>query len=479
MENYINKLLEQVRFTKAHKMIADEIRSHMEDQIKANISEGMDPEAAEKRAVEDMGDPVEAGVSLDRVHRPQIAWGVIIAAVVIAIIAIIVHIYISNEVITGYKISTSGGRLVSEGTLFAVHTIEGIVVMLLLYLVDYTTIAKYSKLVATVLLGANFVSSYAYFTMRAINGVPGMGEAGFFYLLCARMYGYASSLIVLMIPLFAGILYKYKGQKTGALVKSLLWIFATAVCMSYKIGIGWEHSSTVVMVFCMLIELTVAIKKEWIKVPKILAIASAWSLFTIIPVAITGLLYKNRMLEYGHMERIRSFFIPNTEMNRIKEINSGLVLIGSGSVSSFGGKVNVSTKNLLGKIPWITHEYILTGIGATLGIAVVLAVVIAVAGLIVLGIISSCKSKNQLGQVMGNGCMMWLALYAVVNICVGFGILSPYFGSFFPFLSYNRLSASYAFLGIILSIYKYKNAYPAHVDIGILKKKKELDKECV
>ena len=105
--------------------------------------------------------------------------------------------------------------------------------------------------------------------------------------------------------------------------------------------------------------------------------------------------------------------------------------------------------------------------------------VIAVAGLIVLGIIASYKSKNQLGQVMGSGCMMWLALYAVVNICVGFGILSPYFGSFFPFLSYNRLIASYAFLGIILSIYKYKNAYPAHVDIGILKKKKELDKGCV
>ena len=238
MENYINKLLEQVRFTKAHKMIADEIRSHMEDQIEANISEGMDPETAEKRAVEDMGDPVEAGVSLDRVHRPQIAWGVIIAAVVIAIIAIIVHIFIGR--MTGNKIGISGGRLVSEGTLFAIHTIEGLVVMLLLYLVDYTTIAKYSKIMATVLLGANFVSSYAYFAMRAINGVPGMGEAGFFHILCARMYGNASSLIVLMVPLFAGILYKYKGQKTGALVKSLLWIFATAVCMSYgSIRVQW------------------------------------------------------------------------------------------------------------------------------------------------------------------------------------------------------------------------------------------------
>ncbi|MBQ4220776.1 MAG: FtsW/RodA/SpoVE family cell cycle protein, partial [Butyrivibrio sp.] len=76
MEEYIKMLLEQVRFQKAHKAIGDELRSHIEDQIENNISEGMDKETAEKIAVEDMGDPVEAGIALDKVHRPQVAWGV-------------------------------------------------------------------------------------------------------------------------------------------------------------------------------------------------------------------------------------------------------------------------------------------------------------------------------------------------------------------------------------------------------------------
>ena len=44
MEEYIKKLLEQVRFQKAHKAIGDEIRGHIEDQIQDNISEGMDNE---------------------------------------------------------------------------------------------------------------------------------------------------------------------------------------------------------------------------------------------------------------------------------------------------------------------------------------------------------------------------------------------------------------------------------------------------
>ena len=58
MEEYIKKLLEQVRFKKAHRGIADEIRAHIEDQIEDNMAACMDREAAEKAAIADMGDPV-------------------------------------------------------------------------------------------------------------------------------------------------------------------------------------------------------------------------------------------------------------------------------------------------------------------------------------------------------------------------------------------------------------------------------------
>ena len=91
MEEYIRKLLEQVRFKKAHKSIEEEIRSHIEDQINDNMSAGMDREEAEKAAVADMGDPVEVGISMDRVHRPRIAWSVVAIAVLIGIASSVVH----------------------------------------------------------------------------------------------------------------------------------------------------------------------------------------------------------------------------------------------------------------------------------------------------------------------------------------------------------------------------------------------------
>ena len=41
MEEYIKTLLEQVRCKKAHSMIEEEIRGHIEEQTEVNIASGM------------------------------------------------------------------------------------------------------------------------------------------------------------------------------------------------------------------------------------------------------------------------------------------------------------------------------------------------------------------------------------------------------------------------------------------------------
>ena len=63
MEEYIKVLLEQIRCKKAHPMIEEEIRNHIEEQTAANMKAGMAKEQAVREAVLDMGDPVEAGVA--------------------------------------------------------------------------------------------------------------------------------------------------------------------------------------------------------------------------------------------------------------------------------------------------------------------------------------------------------------------------------------------------------------------------------
>ncbi|SFU42694.1 permease prefix domain 1-containing protein [Butyrivibrio sp. M55] len=458
MEEYIKILLEQVRFKKAHKAIGDEIRAHIEDQAEENISEGMDKETAEKRAVEDMGDPVEAGIALDKVHRPQVAWGVIVVAIIVGILGIIIKFFLSKIPSSSYSVRALyilGKFMIGVDDIgyYIYDVVCGITVMLIMYLVDYTTVARYSKIIAAILL-------FSYTINKKIDSLEASG-----YVIPNVLYSFFSrseTLVLLLVPLFAGIIYKYRGQKYKGLIKSLIWIMAIGL-----VTIGeYQQFRAAVIVICLLAELTIAIHKEWIKVPKTITIVSIWSLFAIIPMFVIRFMY--------------NITFSADSQNKAKEIMSGVKAFGSGTVSYVGGNLAVSTSSLVssGVFSQFTNResYEITKIAAVLGGVVTVVVIAAVVALIVLGFVATARTKNQLGAVMGSGCMMWLIINAIFNIGVGTGLLpSFYHTSFFPFISEHKVIESYAFLGIILSVYKYKDAYPQHIDIKFRSKLRKFE----
>ena len=407
MEEYIKKLLEQIRFRKAHKAIGDEIRLHIEEQISANISDGMDKETAEKKAVEDMGDPVDAGIALDKVHRPQIAYGVIIGAIVLGIIGIKVLL---NNAATLYgsdsPMDIFPGISLDRTGIYIYEAVCGIIVMLLLYLIDYTTVAKYSKVAAITLLVSGAITlfvSYKYrmyfdmiYEMQANSG--GYSEYNFerplWYTWGMRIFGWAYSMFFWIVPLFAGILYKYRGQKSSAVSKASLWIIATSVIAFKMFGIF----EAIVIVICMLVELTIAIKKDWIKVPKIPTLISVWSLFTVGPAVLIWSIYKNLWFLYkkgliglNEMTSIRSWFIPNDSSREARQILEGMKFIGSGHISAVGGRFTMSTSSLV-------HGGgdVLIDMVALWGLLASLAAIAAVSALIVYAFVTVSKTKNQL-----------------------------------------------------------------------------------
>ena len=54
-----------------------ELEDHIKDQKCDYMTEGMEPSEAEEAAVLEMGDPVEVGIEMDRIHRPKMAWKMI------------------------------------------------------------------------------------------------------------------------------------------------------------------------------------------------------------------------------------------------------------------------------------------------------------------------------------------------------------------------------------------------------------------
>ena len=468
MEEYINKLLEQIRFRKAHKAIGDEIRLHIEEQISENISEGMDKETAEKRAVEDMGDPVDAGIALDKVHRPQIALGVIVIAIALGILGMIVNVLLQKAVkydSYDFQMQIFPGITLNRIGVYISYAICGMIVMLLLYLIDYTTVAKYSKVVAITLLVCGAIA--AFINYKYEMHMPGyVTDIPIWYTWGRRIFGWSHSMFFCIVPFFAGILYKFRGQKSRAASKALLWIIATFVIAFKLIGVY----DAAVIAICMLVELTIAIKKDWIKVPKVPTLISVWSLFTVGPTVLIWSIYKN--LDVLHkkglvgLDEMATFKSELTAYNsgETGRILSGMKFIGSSRISSFGGRYTVPASNLVRG----GGRSVLIDMVALWGLLVSIVAIIAVSALIVYGFVTVSKTKNQLGFVMGSGSMMWLAVNAIFNVFYEFGILPGVCSdSIFPFISLCNTIASYALLGIILSIYKYKNAYSQHVDIGI------------
>jgi len=443
MEEYIKILLEQVRFEKAHKAIGDEIRAHIEDQAEANISEGMDKETAEKKAVEDMGDPVATGLELDKVHRPQLAWELVAATLAVTFLAVVLHIFMSKQLSWGLAIQITPNCIVQEGTMFVFYSLVGVAVMLLLYLIDFTTIAKYSKIAGIILLALYF-SSICWIVMENPDSLDYE-----IWQILDGLNSRVSSIMFLMIPIYAGILYKYRGKKYGGLIKAIIWILVCSDLLSVWDG-RYSFEEMIIVMVCMLVQLTIAIKKEWIKVRKMPAIIFIWSL--LVP-RIVIIIQTLRIYEWSNEEGIFSIITSSK-------------LFGRGQV--LGDNIDLAE-----------DSSILTYISTTMGIGVAIAVIAVVLGLIIYGLIVTAKTKNQLGLVMGIGCMIWLIEKVIFNIACGLGMRmvsqSP---SFLPFISgglrFDGLLASYVMFGIILSIYKYKNAYAEHVDISLRARSRDL-----
>lgn len=245
MEEYLKTLLEQVRCKKAHPYIEDEMRSHIEDQAEENVAAGMSQEEAVREAVRDMGSPVEVGISLDQIHRPQIAWDMIVLMAVISIIGIVVHALIGSKS--------------QERSYFALYTIAGFITMLVVYRIDYSFIGKHSRLLASVFLG-----SLLLVLNTNSNQIP------------------MASFMMFYPVLFGAILYQYYGSGIGGIIKSLLWMILPVFLILRLPSL----ITAILLFFSMAVVLSLAVWKGWFRISKKIFLSLFWVIVALAPVVL-------------------------------------------------------------------------------------------------------------------------------------------------------------------------------------------------
>lgn len=429
MEEFIRKLMEQIRCAKAREGVAQEIEAHIMDQAAAYEKDGVSHEEAVAQAVREMGDPVEIGIELDAVHRPKLDAALLGMTFVGSILGLLFF------------------RALDSSYLFprqCLFTLLGFGVVVGVCLIDYTFIGRWGSLLygaVTVLLlvGALGIFPQQAKWIQAYGHVPGMTYVSYLY-----------------VPLFVGVLYRFKGKGMRAVAASVGLLLATSL-------ITWGFSGrSIVAVNLYLINillLLAAIGKGWFSVKRGRAAAVAAAAFFLPLVYVLGRVFLAEPDSYMLM-RIRAFWNPAAYAfdsgyiyERIQDVLRGAELIGADVAAQAAG----------GQPIWSFYAdlqllYIVQSYGLIAGLAVVAALLAFAlrAGRIVR------RQTNELGYLLSLGCLLVFGLNCIEGILMNFGWF-PATTTFLPFLTHGgSATLVYAVLiGLLLSVHRYENVAAA------------------
>lgn len=432
MNEYMEVLLEQIRCKRAWTMIEEEIRNHILDQAEANRQQGMEEEEALAEAVRDMGDPVEVGVALDRIHRPQTEWGMMALIGVVSLFSIFVQWMLGKE-------NASLGQ--EYGIRHAAGVAIGYLVMLLVYRMDYSNIGKYAKRIGV--LFCVFV-----FFVPGVLGMEINGARAWIHLGGSRLS--VIFLMYLFIPIYGALVYRYRGMGWKGLGKCFGWMLLP-ILAAWKIPC---MSLALALFLIMSLMLSVAVCRGWFPVCSKKIVAVYWILAAVLPVCFFLFIASIGNLAGYQQERIKGFlgmesaYVDHAGHLAVEYIRSSRLIGNSG-------------KEIIDWLPEMGSDYILVFLASYYGILAAL-----VAGVLILAIAAKTihiafGQKNQLGMMMGCGCGLVFEMMTLVGVLRNFGLI-PATQIFFPFLSGSQTGVivSYILAGIILSIYRYRNILP-------------------
>lgn len=429
LEQYLETVSEQIRCTRVRSDITDELKNHILDQAESYEAQGAFPEEALERAVREMGDPVETGVALDRIHRPSMNWGLMAAVGLISILSII-PVYFANQ-------TAFDGFLWQQQ---AMYVVLGFLAMLLVCHIDYSILEKWGKKAAAAFL---LLMILGYLT----NGTEINGAKRWIDLYFADIS--ISEAMLLYVPLFGAVLYSYRGDGYKLFLKLIPWIIIPV----YFVLRLPDLSAALILFSCLYCMVLFTVWKGWYQVNKKAVLTGLTVLIVLLPFLFIGSIYfTGAAYQIARLEML--FTGQETYMSSlVRSIRESSAMIGSSREAIELFASGPSTEYLT--------DFILISMCSIYGSFAVIAIVAGFL-LTILKIFQICiTQKNRLGMIVGLGCGLVFLLKTVCSVLTNLELI-PYTSVSMPFLSCggSGMIVSYCLLGLVLSIYRYKNILP-------------------
>jgi len=314
----------------------------------------------------------------------------------------------------------------------------GLACMIGICYLDYSRIGKYARLLAGVWIVVMGLSVFkgAVSINGAAYGIPLLLG----YVLPIRPFLY------LIVPVYAAVLYSMRGNQQGymGVVKAVLWQILP-VWIILRIP---NLSMALSVEFTFLILLSIAICKGWFKVNKRRTLTALWSIVILLPVAAITAMARLGYVHSYQKARISAFVHPDgndagTFWGTIRNMIRGAHLTGRGDYEN---------------VWFFNRDYMLTFIIHYYGILAAVIVTGIVGGILLWFLKKTGKQKNQLGMIMGTGCITVLMIQFAGYVLENLGYF-PLSNNYCMFLTTggSGMMISYMMLGILLSIYRYQN----------------------
>lgn len=400
---------EQIRWKKAHPVIMEEIENHIADQRDAYIVNGADEAEATANAIIQMGDPVDIGNQLDRTHRPNPQWSMLILTAIILSLGLSIKFFVMGHI---------------DKPLFSAAV--GLGLMVAAYFADFTLIGKYPKL--------------TYFCILALTAIA------FIFSPVTKGRSFYTGFMPLLFPLaFAAIVYAVRNKRYLGLIHCQLALFL----LIFFTILAPTVSGLLLTLISGLIILTVAIHKKWFPVKKL-----DGYMISFIPSAVFALLALAK-ISNNIWESLRVAINPSLDPMGAGYLNTMARALLKGSKLFGHGAMPADYSMLSYPGPNAYTDFILTYLIYNFGWIAFIVIVGVLSLFIVKGFLLCFKQKSILGSLVSMSIMLTFALqvcgYVIANL--GFQFIEPIS---LPLISYGDTATiiNLALIGIMLSAFR-------------------------
>ena len=422
-QEYMDTLREQITDKHAREMVTREIEGHIAEQANAYEAEGMEHEEALREAVRQMGDPVETGSALGQIHRPVTPWQMLLLAFGITLVSLAVQ----GAIIA--HINGVGWQTEQFYELVFFHVIGFGVIFALLY-ADYTFFIQHI---------------YAFYGGYLCLTAVIMGCSGDRWFLGSAYVGYA--LLSMQPLLFAGVLYRNRNRGIWGILVSI-----AVACAATMILIVMEN-----LWLPNTVSTAAIIENELILFVMLLA-ALGRGIYAgnrrkqVLAVLVVGVLLGvcGMLMVYRspyQRARLTTLFNAADSMEgycntRIREAVDSFTLTGTGTFSEMA----VREAHYEG-------VYLLNDIFSYFGIALGVAVFMALVVFVVYAFRVTFRQSSRMGFLVGLACSCSICVRLIAYVAINFGY-AVWYTTAVPFLGNQWLSilTNAVYVGLLLCV---------------------------